>query len=116
MSAHTIHSCRDSVVLFLRFLAFQRKRRVHDLDLTDIEPDHAIAFLTMAPKKLPNITWKPTPADTSGLRGSRASCLEATHNAPQYSGKPALCSSIWKPMRRPRFHRDKKSRPICTPQ
>ncbi len=45
MSAHTIHSYRDSVVLFLRFLASQRKRQVHDLDLSDIEPDHVIAFL-----------------------------------------------------------------------
>lgn len=45
MSAHTIHSYRDSVVLFLRFLASQRSRG-HDLDLDDIEPDHVIAFLT----------------------------------------------------------------------
>ncbi len=44
-SAHTIHSYRDSVVLFLRFLASQRKRQVHDLDLTDIEVDDVIAFL-----------------------------------------------------------------------
>lgn len=45
MSAHTIHSYRDSWVLFLRFLASQRNGRVHDLDLGDIEPDHVIAFL-----------------------------------------------------------------------
>jgi site-specific recombinase XerD len=44
-SAHTIHSYRDSVVLFLRFLASQRKRRVQDLDLVDIEVDDVIAFL-----------------------------------------------------------------------
>jgi site-specific recombinase XerD len=44
-SAHTIHSYRDSVVLFLRFLASQRKRGVQDLDLTDIEVDDVIAFL-----------------------------------------------------------------------
>jgi site-specific recombinase XerD len=45
MSAHTIHSYRDSWVLFLRFLASQRKGGVHNLDLGDIEPDHVIAFL-----------------------------------------------------------------------
>jgi site-specific recombinase XerD len=45
MSAHTIHSYRDSLVLFLRFLASQRKRQVQDLDLTDIEVDDVIAFL-----------------------------------------------------------------------
>ena len=45
MSAHTVHSYRDSLVLFLRFLASQRKCRVHDLELGDIEPDHIIAFL-----------------------------------------------------------------------
>ncbi|MGA8441153.1 MAG: tyrosine-type recombinase/integrase [Candidatus Sulfotelmatobacter sp.] len=45
MSAHTVHSYRDSLVLFLRFLAGQRKCRVHDLDLGDIEPAHVIAFL-----------------------------------------------------------------------
>lgn len=45
MSAHTIHSYRDSVVLLLRFLASQRKRRVEDLDLTDFEVDDVIAFL-----------------------------------------------------------------------
>ncbi|MGA9510682.1 MAG: tyrosine-type recombinase/integrase [Candidatus Sulfotelmatobacter sp.] len=45
MSGHTVHSYRDSLVLFLRFLAGQRKCRVHDLDLGDIEPDHVIAFL-----------------------------------------------------------------------
>ena len=46
MSAHTIHSYRDTFVLFLRFLASQRKREVHHLDLEDIEPDHVIAFLS----------------------------------------------------------------------
>lgn len=46
MSAHTIHSYRDSLMLFLRFLAAQRAGWVHDLDLSDIEPDHVIAFLT----------------------------------------------------------------------
>jgi len=46
MSAHTVHSYRDSLVLFLRFLASQQKCRVHDLDFRDIEPDNVIAFLT----------------------------------------------------------------------
>jgi integrase/recombinase XerD len=45
MSAHTVHSYRDSLVLFLRFLASQRKCRVHDLDFVDVDPDHVIAFL-----------------------------------------------------------------------
>jgi integrase/recombinase XerD len=45
MSAHTVHSYRDSVVLFLRFLASHQKCQVHDLDLANIEPDHVIAFL-----------------------------------------------------------------------
>ena len=44
-SAHTVHSYRDSLLLFLRFLASQRKCRVHELDLGDIEPDLVIAFL-----------------------------------------------------------------------
>ena len=44
-SVHTIHSYRDSLLLLLRFLASQRKCRVHELDLSDIEPDHIIAFL-----------------------------------------------------------------------
>jgi site-specific recombinase XerD len=46
MSAHTIHSYRDSWVLFLRFLASQRRDRLHDLDLGDIEPADVITFLT----------------------------------------------------------------------
>lgn len=46
MSAHTVHSYRDSWLLFLRFLAAQRKGRIHDLDIGDIEPDHVIAFLS----------------------------------------------------------------------
>ena len=45
LSAHTVQSYRDSLVLFLRFLASQRKCHIHDLDLGDIEPDHVIAFL-----------------------------------------------------------------------
>lgn len=45
MSAHTIYSYRDSLMLFLRFLTSERKSRVEDLDLNDIEPDHVIAFL-----------------------------------------------------------------------
>jgi site-specific recombinase XerD len=44
-SANTVHSYRDSLLLFLRFLASQRKCRVHELDLGDIEPDLVIAFL-----------------------------------------------------------------------
>ena len=46
MSAHTVHSYRDSLVLFLRFLASKRKCSVHDLDFSDVELQHVIAFLT----------------------------------------------------------------------
>jgi len=45
MSPHTIHSYRDSLMLFLRFLTSERKSRVQDLDLNGIEPDDVIAFL-----------------------------------------------------------------------
>ncbi len=45
VSAHTIHSYRDSLVLFLRFLTSQQKGRGRDLDIEDIAPDHVIAFL-----------------------------------------------------------------------
>ena len=44
-SGHTIHSYRDSLLLLLRFLASQRNCQVYELDLSDIEPDHIIAFL-----------------------------------------------------------------------
>jgi len=45
MSAHTVHSYRDSLLLFLRFLASERKCEIHDLDFGDIESSHVIAFL-----------------------------------------------------------------------
>lgn len=45
MSAHTVNSYRDSLVLFLRFLAAQRKCGIHNLDLGDIDPEHVIGFL-----------------------------------------------------------------------
>ena len=45
VSAHTVHSYRDSLLLLLRFLASRRHCQVSDLDLGDIEPDHVIAFL-----------------------------------------------------------------------
>ncbi len=44
-SVHTIHSYRDSLLLLLRFLASQRNCQVYELELSDIEPDHIIAFL-----------------------------------------------------------------------
>jgi site-specific recombinase XerD len=46
MSPHTIHSYRDSLMLFLRFLTSERKSPVQDLDLNGIEPDDVIAFLS----------------------------------------------------------------------
>ena len=45
MSPHTILNYRDSLVLFLRFLAGHRKRPVHDLSLEDFEPNCILAFL-----------------------------------------------------------------------
>lgn len=45
MSAHTIQSYRDSLVLLLRFLSTKRKRQVCDLDVDDINPDQVLAFL-----------------------------------------------------------------------
>ena len=46
MSPNTIQSYRDSLVLLLRFLACDRKRTVADLDLTDIDPERVLAFLS----------------------------------------------------------------------
>lgn len=46
MSAHTIHSYRDGLVLLLRFVASNAKRDVCDLDMEDIQPDRVLAFLT----------------------------------------------------------------------
>lgn len=46
MSPNTIQSYRDSLALLLRFLACDRKRTVADLDLTDIDPERVLAFLS----------------------------------------------------------------------
>ena len=46
MSPNTIQSYRDSLVLLLRFVACERKRTVADLDLTDIDPEKVLAFLS----------------------------------------------------------------------
>ena len=46
MSPNTIQSYRDSLVLLLRFVACERKRAVADLDLTDIDPEKVLAFLS----------------------------------------------------------------------
>jgi len=46
MSPNTIQSYRDSLVLLLRFLACDRKRSLADLDLTDIDPEGVLAFLS----------------------------------------------------------------------
>jgi site-specific recombinase XerD len=45
MSAHTIHSYRDSMVLLLRFVAFFRRKDVAALEFDDIGPDEALSFL-----------------------------------------------------------------------
>ena len=44
-SPHTLQSYRDSVVLWLRFVAERRNRPVADLDLTDLGPDVVLDFL-----------------------------------------------------------------------
>src|SRR5258707_8702010 len=46
MSPNTIQSYRDSLVLLLRFLACDRKRSLAVLDLTDIDPERVLAFLS----------------------------------------------------------------------
>jgi integrase/recombinase XerD len=46
MSPNTIQSYRDSLALLLRFVACERKRTVADLDLTDIDPEKVLAFLS----------------------------------------------------------------------
>jgi site-specific recombinase XerD len=46
MSPNTVHSYRDSLALFLRFLSSHRKCQIHDLHLHSIEPDQVMAFLT----------------------------------------------------------------------
>jgi integrase/recombinase XerD len=45
MSAHTIHSYRDSLVLLLRFIAFCRRKEPAVLDFDDVNSDDIIAFL-----------------------------------------------------------------------
>jgi hypothetical protein len=44
-SPHTIFSYRDSLVLFLRFVADRRKRSVSQLDLQDLGPAEVLDFL-----------------------------------------------------------------------
>jgi len=44
-SPHTVFSYRDTLVLFLRFVAEKRKRSVSQLDLDDLGPSEVLAFL-----------------------------------------------------------------------
>ena len=44
-SPHTVLSYRDTLVLFLRFVADRRKRSVSQLDLGDLGPPDVLAFL-----------------------------------------------------------------------
>ncbi len=44
-SPHTVLSYRDTLVLFLRFVADRRKRSVSQLDLGDLDPPEVLAFL-----------------------------------------------------------------------
>jgi integrase/recombinase XerD len=44
-SPHTVLSYRDTLVLFLRFVADRQKRSVSQLDLGDLDPPEVLAFL-----------------------------------------------------------------------
>ncbi|HYW75616.1 MAG TPA: tyrosine-type recombinase/integrase [Gammaproteobacteria bacterium] len=46
MSPHTIHSYRDALILFLRFVANNSSRRLEDLDLDAFTAEHVTRFLT----------------------------------------------------------------------
>ncbi|MBA3854826.1 MAG: integrase [Gemmatimonas sp.] len=46
MSAHTIHSYRDTLVLFLRFAATDAHCKIERLDLLHVAADRVLAFLT----------------------------------------------------------------------
>jgi len=46
MSLHTIHSSRDAVVLFLRFLSSRNQKRIENLDLTDVTAERVRQFLS----------------------------------------------------------------------
>jgi integrase/recombinase XerD len=45
MSAHTIHSYRDTLVLFLRFTATEARCKIERLDLVHVAADRVLAFL-----------------------------------------------------------------------
>ena len=46
MSLHTIHSYRDAIVLFLRFVSSSNKKRIEDIDLSDITAERVGQFLS----------------------------------------------------------------------
>ena len=46
MSQHTIHSYRDAIVLFLRFVSSRNKKRIEDIDLSDITAERVGQFLS----------------------------------------------------------------------
>lgn len=54
MSAHTIHSYRDTLVLLLRFLSARSKRPVWELDLKDLDPPGILAFLSYLERERKN--------------------------------------------------------------
>lgn len=45
MGRHTIRSYRDAMVLFLRFCAEDRQRRVERLELADLSVDRVVWFV-----------------------------------------------------------------------
>ena len=46
LSAHTIHSYRDALVLYFQFAAVHRKRRIERLDFGDVTADTVSRFLS----------------------------------------------------------------------
>ncbi len=55
-SPHTVHSYRDALALFLRFLAARRGRHVVALELDDVEPEGVLAFLDHLERERGNAT------------------------------------------------------------
>jgi site-specific recombinase XerD len=46
MSQHTIRSYRDAIVLFLRFVSSRNRRRIEELDLSDVTAERVGQFLS----------------------------------------------------------------------
>jgi len=46
MSQHTLRSYRDAIVLFLRFVSSRNRRRIEELDLSDVTAERVGQFLS----------------------------------------------------------------------